>query len=563
LFRHHARRFPSIGARARIGFHALGLQVTQAKIAARDDRTTLTWRFIERAAETCPLLGVGLGREVGLRIPYRGWGWVEVAGAEADMRVLITGATSGLGFAMAEALASAGAAVAVTGRSARQAAEVASGLAGAIGLELDVRDESSVAQAVNEAWSRLGGIDMLVNNAGIGMRTVNPQFMTQPCGFWEVPPDGFRAVINTNLTGYFLMARELTPRMLAAGGGRIVNIAVSESTMVRAGFVPYGPSRAGSEALSRIMAADLRGTTVTVNLLLPGGATDTGMLPQGSRTDGRPFLDPQVMGAPIVWLASDAAADVPLNVPPGPPADLRVPARTCAPNRLDPLKSQADRGPVGNLPDEGRTLKDRYITPDDETVTGLDGAALPGPEAGCAPSTSATWGSCDVSSPGRPAGGTRPDVMRVDEMLDVLDALGRRGVRSWVCGGFGVAVGRVTREHRDLDLLLDASDLADALDCLRGRGYVVETDWLPVRVELARGVDAWVDLHPVVFAPDGSGRQAGPAGTWYDYPAETFTFGSLNGREFPCVSAAAQFRAHAGYELRPKDEHDLAQLRRR
>jgi NAD(P)-dependent dehydrogenase (short-subunit alcohol dehydrogenase family) len=117
-------------------------------------------------------------------------------------------------------------------------------------------------------------------------------------------------VINTNLTGYFLMARELTPRMLAAGGGRIVNIAVSESTMVRAGFVPYGPSRAGSEALSRIMAADLRGTTVTVNLLLPGGATDTGMLPQGSRTDGRPFLDPQVMGAPIVWLASDAAADV-------------------------------------------------------------------------------------------------------------------------------------------------------------------------------------------------------------------------------------------------------------
>ena len=131
----------------------------------------------------------------------------------------------------------------------------------------------------SEAWSRLGGLDMLVNNAGIGMRTVNPRFMTEPQGFWEVPADGFRAVIDTNLTGYFLVAREVTPRMLAAGGGRIVNISVNHSTMHRAGFVPYGPSRAGSEALSRIMAADLRGTGVTVNLLLPGGATVTGMLP--------------------------------------------------------------------------------------------------------------------------------------------------------------------------------------------------------------------------------------------------------------------------------------------
>jgi NAD(P)-dependent dehydrogenase (short-subunit alcohol dehydrogenase family) len=67
--------------------------------------------------------------------------------------------------------------------------------------------------------------------------------------------------------------------MLAANDGRIVNISVSHSTMHRAGFTPYGPSRASSEALSRIMAADLRGTGVTVNLLLPGGATITGVLP--------------------------------------------------------------------------------------------------------------------------------------------------------------------------------------------------------------------------------------------------------------------------------------------
>src|SRR2546423_10451323 len=114
--------------------------------------------------------------------------------------------------------------------------------------------------------------------------------MTDPRGFWDVPVEGFRAVIETNLTGYFLVAREVTPRMLAAGGGRIVNISVSRSTMHRAGFVPYGPSRAGSEALSRIMAADLRGTGVTVNLLLPGGATATGMLPLDAVPEGRGSL---------------------------------------------------------------------------------------------------------------------------------------------------------------------------------------------------------------------------------------------------------------------------------
>jgi len=193
----------------------------------------------------------------------------------STLKVLVTGGTSGLGLAMASALAAAGATVTLTGRSAARAAEVAAGLPGAAGIGMDVREESSVARAVDQAWSRLGGIDMLVNNAGIGMRTVNPRFMSHPQGFWEVPPSGFRAVIETNLTGYFLVAREITPRMLAAGGGRIVNISVSQSTMHRAGFVPYGPSRAGSEALSKIMAADLRDTSVTVNLLLPGGATVT------------------------------------------------------------------------------------------------------------------------------------------------------------------------------------------------------------------------------------------------------------------------------------------------
>jgi len=225
-------------------------------------------------------------------------------------RALVTGGTSGIGLAMARALASAGAAVVVTGRDAGRAREAAAGMPGAAGLALDVRDEKSVASAVDQAWSGLGGLDLLVNNAGIGMRTVNPRFMIEPQAFWQVPAEGFRAVIDTNLTGYFLMARAVTPRMLDAGGGRIVNISVSPSTMSRPGFVPYGPSRAGSEALSRIMAADLRGTPVTVNILLPGGATETGMLPAEHRPAGLQVIDPAIMGPPIAWLASVAADGV-------------------------------------------------------------------------------------------------------------------------------------------------------------------------------------------------------------------------------------------------------------
>ena len=230
----------------------------------------------------------------------------------AGTRALITGATSGLGLAMARALAGAGARVAVTSRDGARARRAAADLGpDALGLALDVRDEGAVATGVAEVWERLGGIDLLVNNAGIGMRTVNPRFLSDPLPFWEVPPDGFRDVLETKATGCFLMARAVVPLMLAAGGGRIVTISMNEATMVRAGFVPYGPSGAAVEALSRVMAADLADTPVTVNLLLPGGATDTGMIPDDTPAEARErLLDPAIMGPPIVWLASPAAAGV-------------------------------------------------------------------------------------------------------------------------------------------------------------------------------------------------------------------------------------------------------------
>ena len=213
---------------------------------------------------------------------------------------------------MATALSAAGARVVVTSRRwpGRRPPRIGSGPTPSGWSSTSATRQWSSA-AVGEVWDRLGGLDVLVNNAGIGMRTVNPRFLTDPQPFWEVTPEGFRDVVDTKVTGAFLVARAVAPRMVAAGSGRIVTISMSERTMTRRGFVPYGPSGAAVEALSRVMAADLADTPVTVNMLLPGGATATGMVPEDTPAEVRErLLDPAVMGPPIVWLASARAAGV-------------------------------------------------------------------------------------------------------------------------------------------------------------------------------------------------------------------------------------------------------------
>jgi len=230
-------------------------------------------------------------------------------------RILVTGATSGLGLAMARALVGGGAKVLISGRDQKkidQAVSLLKPLPGeCAGALIDVRDEQSIAKGLAGMVQLWGGIDVLINNAGIGMRTVNPGFMTDPKPFWEISPSGFRDLIDTNLTGYFLVARAVMPYFLKTGSGRIINIGVSEGTKKRKGFIPYGPSRAGTESLSRIMAQDLAGLGVTVNILQPGGATETGMLPEESRADrGAQFLRPEVMAEPILFLCSDESGSL-------------------------------------------------------------------------------------------------------------------------------------------------------------------------------------------------------------------------------------------------------------
>lgn len=144
--------------------------------------------------------------------------------------------------------------------------------------------------------------------------------------------------------------------------------------------------------------------------------------------------------------------------------------------------------------------------------------------------------------------------MRLADVFEVLDALAGRNVRCWTGGGWGVdaLVGHQTREHPDLDLAVDADDLSACLQALDALGYTAETDWLPVRLELRRDADRWVDVHPVGFDAAGHGRQARRDGGHFDYPPDAFALGTLDGRPVACLSLRQQLIFHRGYDLRPR-----------
>lgn len=227
-------------------------------------------------------------------------------------KILITGASSGLGYAMARALGLNGASLIICSHNADKLKNALTELIqlkiDAISIEMDVRSEPSIRNAAERIEKNRVTIDMLVNNAGIGMRTVNPHFLTDPMPFFEIPASGFRDLIETNLTGYFLVAKAFVPFFIRQKKGKIVNISMNHETMKRKGFIPYGPSRAGAESLSIIMAEDLRNYNIDVNILLPGGATDTGMIPDNfkeSKPANLKLLDADIMAEPIIFLASD------------------------------------------------------------------------------------------------------------------------------------------------------------------------------------------------------------------------------------------------------------------
>src|SRR5580704_3063022 len=231
---------------------------------------------------------------------------------------IVTGAGRGLGRAMALGLLRNGANVVITATRARQEIEMVANEgvnireAGAVRkFVADVTSEEDCRFVVSQTIREFGSVHILVNNAGRGMRFVSENFFDTPTKFWQTGPAVWRMIIDTNVNGPFLMAREVVPQMLKQGWGRIINISMNHETMRRAGFSPYGPSKAALESETIIWARDLAGTGVTVNALLPGGATDTGMVPGDLAPAVRQkLIQPDVMIPPLLWLVSDEANEV-------------------------------------------------------------------------------------------------------------------------------------------------------------------------------------------------------------------------------------------------------------
>lgn len=218
---------------------------------------------------------------------------------------LITGAGSsmGMGREMALALAGAGARVALMDidadqleRNANDAREVG-GDGCALPIVGSVNSWDDAQRAVSETIAGLGGLHIVVNNAGVPSR--------RPGGFWELPPEEWVHALSVNANGPFLMARAAIGHLREQGWGRIVGVTTSLDTMIR--NLPYGPSKSAHESFIAIIAKQLDGSGVTANVLIPGGATNTNFISDDAARDRSALIQPDVMRAPIVWLASGEA----------------------------------------------------------------------------------------------------------------------------------------------------------------------------------------------------------------------------------------------------------------
>ena len=231
---------------------------------------------------------------------------------------IVTGAASGIGRAMALGLLGAGIDVWAVDREASWLAELAAAAGTASGgsagklqtLQSDLADPASFDRIVAAVTGAAGRVDILVNNAGIGQGSIRADQRRNPLRFWEITPAQWERFVAVNATAPLMLARAVVPHMLRARRGRIVTVTTSLGTMLREGYMLYGASKAAAEAATAVMSGDLAGTGVTANVLVPGGMTDTRIVPDEAVSDRSRMLRPEIMVPPLLWLVSDAAAGV-------------------------------------------------------------------------------------------------------------------------------------------------------------------------------------------------------------------------------------------------------------
>ncbi len=229
---------------------------------------------------------------------------------------VVTGASGGFGSVLVQALLKSGANVAALDVDRDQLARLDS-MPGNQPLvsklfcrTVDVADYSACERAISDTLDRFGGLHILVNNAALGMGVIREDHFSRLVGIQEIVPEVWQRFIAVNLSGAWNMTRASAGNLLAQKWGRIINVTTSFFTMLRGGFHPYGPSKAGLEAMSFGHAQEFEGTGVTVNVVVPGGPADTPMVPDDIGVGRDRLIQPSVMVPPILWLCSDAAGAI-------------------------------------------------------------------------------------------------------------------------------------------------------------------------------------------------------------------------------------------------------------
>jgi gluconate 5-dehydrogenase len=232
-------------------------------------------------------------------------------------RAVVTGSTRGIGAAIAEGLARAGATVAVNGRSPETTHAAGSRLrdrlaadgltADVHALPFDVGDVPAMLDAVAGFESDVGGVDILVNNAGIQYRSPVVDF----------PLDAWEKVLSTNLTSCFVLAQHVARGMIDRGNGKIINICSVQNRIVRGATAAYAAAKSALGTLGQVMCADWAAHGLQINGLAPGyidTELNAALLNDPamnewlvSRTPARRWGTPADLVGPAVWLASNAS----------------------------------------------------------------------------------------------------------------------------------------------------------------------------------------------------------------------------------------------------------------
>ena len=223
--------------------------------------------------------------------------------------ILVTGAAGGLGTVMTTALLEAGHAVAALDRDQAALDKLAEHIAPHRGhfipIQAELSDPAQCADAVAKTIAHFGRLEGLINNAGIGMSSIRPDAEKNHPGIEELSAELWDRFFAINVRAPMLLAQDALPHMRKAGWGRIVNNTTSFRTMLR--VLPYGATKSALESMSAVWADELKSAGITVNVLIPGGPTDTPFVADEAGWPREQMLKPAIMGPPAVWLMSNAS----------------------------------------------------------------------------------------------------------------------------------------------------------------------------------------------------------------------------------------------------------------